>query len=79
MPAGPKMYYEILYPNTQFFICPSVTQNISRENWYLDPEKIQTVLGELSRMGSQFNDLIVRYGTQYVPQKTDGSQQMTFK
>ena len=74
-----KMYYEILYPNTQFFICPSVTQNISRENWYLDPEKIQTVLGELSRMGSQFNDLIVRYGTQYVPQKTDGSQQMTIK
>lgn len=74
-----KMYYEILYPNTRFFICPTVTQNISSHNWYLEPEKIQTVLGELSRMGSQFNDLIVRYGAQYVSAKTDDSQSTTFK
>lgn len=57
-----RLYYEILYPNTRFFICPTVTQGISRENWYKDPQKIDTVLGEIERWGSQFHDILREYG-----------------
>lgn len=62
-----RLYYEILYPNTRFFICPTVTQGISRENWYKDPKKIDTVLGEIERWGSQFHDILREYG----PSQTD--------
>ena len=53
-----RLYYEILYPDTRFYICPTVTQGISRENWYKDPKKIDTVLGEIERWGGQFHDIL---------------------
>jgi len=53
-----RLYYEILYPETQFFICPTVTQNISRDNWYLDDAKIDRVLDEIERCGSQFHQIL---------------------
>lgn len=52
------LYYELLYPQTQFFICPTVTQNISCDNWFLDEIKIDRVLGEIERCGSQFHEIL---------------------
>lgn len=52
------MYYQLLYPNTRFIICPTVTQDISRDNWYLSDEKIDKVLGEIERCGSQFHEIL---------------------
>ena len=52
------MYYQLLFPNVQFIVSPVVTKEISRENWYLDAGKIDTVLGELERCGSQFHEIL---------------------
>ena len=52
------MYYQLLYPNTRFIICPTVTQDISKDNWYLSDEKIDKVLGEIERCGSQFHEIL---------------------
>ena len=57
-----RIYYEILYPETRFYICPTNTQGITRENWYQSEEKIDTVLGEISRLGGQFHDIVRQYG-----------------
>lgn len=56
------LYYEILYPDTEFYVCPAVTRGISRDNWFLEDEKIDTVLGELERCGSQFHEILREYG-----------------
>lgn len=55
------LYYKVLYPETEFFVCPTVTRDISRENWFLDGQKIDTVLGELERCGSQFHQILREY------------------
>ena len=52
------MYYQLLYPDTQFIICPTVTQDISKDNWYLSDKKIDKVLGEIERCGSQFHQIL---------------------
>jgi uncharacterized SAM-binding protein YcdF (DUF218 family) len=56
------LYYEVLYPEAEFFVCPTVTRGISRESWYLEEEKTDVVLGELERCGSQFHRIIQEYG-----------------
>ncbi len=60
-------YYEILYPHTEFMVCPTVTRDISRDNWYLDPEKTDVVLGELERCGSQFHRILKDLGKKHPP------------
>ena len=52
------MYYQEQFPRTQLIVCPVVTQGISRENWYLDEKKIDVVLGEVERCGSQFHEIL---------------------
>lgn len=52
------LYFTLLYPDTRILVCPSVTQDISRENWQEDPEKIDMVLGEVERCGSQFHTIL---------------------
>lgn len=52
------MYYQLLYPDTDFIICPSDTSGISKENWLNSNEGIDRVMGELMRCGGQFKDLI---------------------
>lgn len=52
------MYYQLLYPDTLFYVCPAVTQGISRDNWFLQEDKIDKVLGEVERCGSQFHDIM---------------------
>lgn len=52
------LYYQLLYPDTTFFVCPAVTWNTSRENWTRSPESIDRVLGEVERCGSQFHEIL---------------------
>lgn len=52
------LYFQLLYPDTRFLVCPAVTRGISRENWMDSPEKIDLVLGEVERCGSQFHDIL---------------------
>lgn len=52
------LYYECVFPDTKFLVCPAVTRGISRENWYLDDEKMNIVLGEIERCGTQFHEII---------------------
>ena len=56
------LYYEVLYPETEFLVCPAVTRGISRDNWFLEEDKIDVVLGELERCGSQFHEILRQYG-----------------
>jgi len=52
------MYYQLSYPQTEFMICPSQTQDFNRDNWYKSEEGTDKVMGELMRCGGQFKDLI---------------------
>ena len=52
------LYYQLVFPETRFFVCPAVTRDISRENWPEDSEKIDLVLGEVERCGNQFHDIL---------------------
>ena len=52
-----QMYYQLLYPETTFFICP-VDVGINRNNWYKTSEGIEEVLGEMERCGKQFHNIL---------------------
>jgi uncharacterized SAM-binding protein YcdF (DUF218 family) len=52
------MYFQMLYPQTQFIICPSEIRGINKENWFKSDDGIKTVMGELARCGNQFAELI---------------------
>ena len=49
------MYYQEQFPDTRILVVPTVTRDIRRDNWYLDREKTDAVLGELVRIGEQFH------------------------
>lgn len=49
------MYYSLLFPETEFFICPSCPDGISRYNWQETEEGIDAVTGELTRLIRQFS------------------------
>ena len=57
-----KLYYQILFPETQILVCPTVTKDISRDNWFRSREKSDRVLGEIERCGSQFHEIVAQYG-----------------
>ncbi len=57
--ARAGMYFEQVFPDTEVLVCPAVTQEIDRENWYRTERGIQTVLGEMERIGTQFPDLML--------------------
>lgn len=52
-----RMYYQLLYPETDFMICPSDV-GINRTNWFLSEEGIGEVLGEVERCGKQFHKIV---------------------
>ncbi|MDY3917732.1 MAG: YdcF family protein [Candidatus Limivivens sp.] len=52
------LYYQLLYPDTRFLVCPAVTQNTCRDTWTQDPVTIDRVLGEVERCGSQFHEIL---------------------
>lgn len=49
------MYYQRAYPETEFLVCPSFPDGISLENWRESQKGIQKVMGEVSRIISQFS------------------------
>ncbi len=55
------MYYGQQFPETQFFVCPVSTRGITRDNWYLDPERADVVLSEVERCGAQFHEIVRHY------------------
>ncbi|MGN0334927.1 MAG: YdcF family protein [Lachnospiraceae bacterium] len=57
-----KLYYQILFPDTEILVCPTITKGITRDNWFLDRKKIDIVLGEVERCGSQFHEIAEEYG-----------------
>lgn len=52
------MYYSLVFPQAKISVCPVVTREIGRDNWYQMPDKIDAVLGEVQRCGSQFYDIL---------------------
>lgn len=52
------LYYQLLFPETEFYVAPSETEGISRGNWYRTERGIQAVLGEMERCGGQFHQII---------------------
>lgn len=49
------MYYQFTFPKTEFIIVPvNHHKQITKENWHLSEAGVAKVLGEFSRIGSQF-------------------------
>lgn len=57
-----KLYYQVLFPDTEILVCPTVTKGITRENWFKRRETAELVLGEIERCGSQFHEIVAEYG-----------------
>lgn len=53
-----KMYFELVFPNTKFMICPVNATGVTRENWHRSQEHITAVLAEMDRCGNQFEQII---------------------
>lgn len=51
------MYYQLVFPQTEFIVCPTTTQGISKDNWYLSQKGIDMVLGEVARCSGQFRGI----------------------
>lgn len=48
------MYYQLLYPDTRFLVCPSCADSIDRNTWKETMEGRKAVTGEISRIITQF-------------------------
>lgn len=48
------MYYQLLYPETRFLVCPSCADGIDRNTWRDTLEGRKSVTGEISRIITQF-------------------------
>lgn len=53
-----KMYFELVFPETSFMICPVSATGVTRENWHRSQEHITAVLAEMDRCGNQFEQII---------------------
>lgn len=49
------MYYSLLFPEAEFFVCPSCPDGISRYNWQETEQGIDAVTGEITRLIRQFS------------------------
>ena len=54
------MYYQLLYPETKFYVIPVNADGITRENWRENEAGIDAVTGELSRIVKQFSLMLER-------------------
>ena len=57
--ARSRMYFNYMFPDTEFMICPVQTQGITKTNWFRQKRGIQTVLGEMERIGTQFSEILM--------------------
>lgn len=53
-----KMYYQRAYPETEFLVCTSDVDGVTRENWKNTEKGIQAVMGEVERIIRQFSLLM---------------------
>lgn len=51
------MTFERYFQDSSFNVVPSVTMDITRENWYRDSKKFKIVMSELEKCGAFFNDM----------------------
>lgn len=56
------MYYQLIYPNTEFYVVPSVTDHITRDNWQQSLKGRKLVMGEMERLGWQFHKIAEKLG-----------------
>ena len=49
------MYYQRAYPEVEFRVCPCFVDGVTKENWMNSEEGIQSVLGEVQRIVTQFS------------------------
>lgn len=49
------MFYQAAFPGTRFCVVPYAGHGITRENWFHTQEGIRRVLGEMRRLGDQFD------------------------
>lgn len=52
------LYFQYVFPNVKFLCCPAITQGITRDNWHLSEKGRKVVLGEVTRIGTQFQDIL---------------------
>ena len=52
------LYYQLLYPDTRFLVCPVRESDVTRENWFLTEKGTKIVLGEIERIGIQFHEIM---------------------
>ncbi len=48
-------YYQLLFPETKFYVSACNLDGIGRENWMDTEEGVDAVMGELSRIAKQFS------------------------
>ena len=49
------MYYKMLYPDTDFFVCSCCVDSVDKSNWSETNEGIDEVMGEITRIIKQFS------------------------
>jgi len=56
-----KLYYQVCFPEAEILVCPVVTRDVSRENWFLSEKGIRMVLTEVEHCGSQFGEIFLEF------------------
>ena len=52
------MYYKMLYPDTDFFVCSCCVDSVDKSNWSETNEGIDEVMGEITRIIKQFSVML---------------------
>jgi uncharacterized SAM-binding protein YcdF (DUF218 family) len=52
------MYYQLLFPDTAFYVIPSQADEVTPKNWYKQEHSVKLVLGEMERCAQQFENII---------------------
>ena len=51
------LYYQAAYPEARILVCPAALPGYGREDWYLTEKGRAVVLGEVSRLGDQIQEV----------------------
>lgn len=52
------LYYQLLYPETEFLVHPIKDSQIKKENWFFSEQGTNLVFGEIERIGIQFHEIM---------------------
>lgn len=56
-----KLYYQVCFPEAEILVCPVVTKDVSRDNWFLSEKGIRMVLTEVEHCGTQFGEIFMEF------------------